>query len=161
MMMVIVIIFIIIITMYTSSMLTLGHHIKSLQLMCKHNHHQTHHENQDVYLIPGIIEQLLLLLHERGLLREEAHADSLDVLQVLHVDVLHLWQQKPFVLFFFLLFLILTLVSVDFDEVVRAACGRVDDNSRPLLLLFQSRSGSSQGGSVCETNISFAITRQS
>ena len=88
------------------------------------------HQDQDgVYLIPGVVEQLLLLLHERGLLRKEAHADGLDVLQVLHVDVLHLWQQKPFVLFFFLLFLILTLVCVDFDEVVRGACGRVDDDS--------------------------------
>ena len=57
-----------------------------------------------VYLIPGVVKQLLLLLHERRLLGEEAHADRLDVLQVLHVDVLHLWQHKP-LLFFFLSFL--------------------------------------------------------
>ena len=45
------------------------------------------------HLIPGVVEQLSLLLHERRRLGEEAHADCLDVLQVHHVDVLDRWQR--------------------------------------------------------------------
>ena len=79
------------------------------------------HQDQDgVYLIPGVVEQLLLLLHERGLLGEEAHADRLDVLQVLDVDALHLRQDQLSLFLLFVLLLTVTLVCVDFDNVKRA-----------------------------------------
>ena len=77
-------------------------------------------QNQVVYLIPGVVEQLLLLLHERGLLGEEAHADRLDVFQVLDVDVLHLRQDQLSLFVLFVLLLTVTLVCVDFDNVKRA-----------------------------------------
>ena len=75
-----------------------------------------HQDQDDVYLIPGVVEQLLLLLHERGLLGEEAHADRLDVLQVLDVDALHLRQDQLSLFVLFLLLLTVTLVCVDFDK---------------------------------------------
>ena len=79
------------------------------------------HQDQDgVYLIPGVVEQLLLLLHERGLLGEEAHADRLDVLQVLDVDALHLRQDQLPLFVLLVLLLTVTLVCVDFDNVKRA-----------------------------------------
>ena len=75
-----------------------------------------HQDQDDVYLIPGVVEQLLLLLHERGLLGEEAHADRLDVLQVLDVDALHLRQDQLSLFLLFVLLLTVTLVCVDFDK---------------------------------------------
>ena len=79
-----------------------------------------HQDQDDVYLIPGVVEQLLLLLHERGLLGEEAHADRLDVFQVLDVDALHLRQDQLSLFLLFVLLLTVTLVCVDFDNVKRA-----------------------------------------
>jgi len=73
-----------------------------------------------VNLIPSVVEQLLLLLHEGRLLGKEAHTDRLDVLQVLHVDALHLRQHKLILLFFFLIFITLILLFVDFNKVIRA-----------------------------------------
>ena len=66
------------------------------------------------HLIPSVVEQLSLLLHERWRLGEEAHADGLDVLQVHHVDG---WQPQLLHLVnpLFVLALSLALLVVEFD----------------------------------------------
>ena len=76
------------------------------------------------YLIPGVVEHLSLLLHERRRLGEEAHADCLDVLQVHHVDVLGGRQPELLHLLnlLFALALLLALPGVEFDQIGCLAC---------------------------------------
>ena len=66
------------------------------------------------YLIPGIVEQLSLIPHERRRLSKEADTGGLDVLQLHHVDG---WQHQLLHLVnpLFVLALFLALLHVEFD----------------------------------------------
>ena len=73
------------------------------------------------YLIPGIVEQLSLIPHERRRLSKEADTGGLDVLQLHHVDG---WQHQLLHLVnpLFVLALFLALLHVEFDWLVCWAC---------------------------------------